>query len=245
MKGDGRLALQKQIEDCFMTKRSVGTLLFNLICEIVDRLIRKRSEKNNKVFEEASKKAFTNLNGMLTNCQRSVRKRETRRVEKVVRNKKTFVTETYYKMGRDAPIIKPSDIPLKPEEIELLTKAAKEFNNYQGVAQSVLNEIIKKHKEKTQNIFLNAIVAKVVIEMAYTKIAYLRKLSRERRNAIREKAEKSMPANQQKMSQGDWLKAAGEILANLKITIDDKTLAPLKWDQSKVIELVLKELEET
>jgi hypothetical protein len=245
MKGDGKAALKKQIEDCFPLKHAVGTMLFDLVCEIVDRLIKKRSQKDQKFFEEASKKAFTNLNGMLTNCQRVVQKRQTRRVEKVTRGKKQFVTESFMKKGRDAPIIKQSDIPLKPEEIEHLAKAAKEFNNYQGVAQSVVDTIVKQHKTASENIFLSATVAKVVIELAYTKVAFLRRISRDRRNAIREKAEKSMPANQQKITQGDWLKAATEILSSLKISINEKALEPLKWNLDVIVEKVLRELEDT
>jgi len=233
----GRFSLLEKAYSCFLTGTGCATMLFNSVEKMLKKIASTASDKDKAaVLSRCSSLCFTTKKGMLTNCYRLVEKRGTEKVETKNKKGKTVTSiRSVTRKGRDKPCLKSSDMITSNIERIKLRRCEASFNIIDAVADEVFDKI-----KNSKDILKDAKASRLIADLAYAKMADIRKIEKSRRNAVRSRAKEL--AEGKKIDTNYWLAATRELLPNFE-EIDDVILEQLKWDIPEIIsDLKLDEL---
>jgi hypothetical protein len=225
----GEGLINARVYQCFKTGSKSAKTLLTSVNKMLRRLVAKASKEDKDSVLDNADLCFTSYQGMMHNSFHNVQKKvvETKiEIQKNGKQKKTRVSVN--RPGKDRPHLNAKDLELTTDERAKVRAKESSFNK--------LDEVVAEVLEKTQTSkdpLRTAKVVKGVVDLAYDKINEIRRCNKERRNAIRAKAQEL--AGEGKSVQSDhWLKARKEIVASYE-AIEDSVLKSLEWDADVIV----------
>jgi hypothetical protein len=224
----GESVIRTRLFACFKTGSKCANVLFNTVNKMLRKIITRCSSEEIKSVISHSDLCFTSPQGVMYNCFRTVSKKTILIEETTDKRGKTKKTRrSVVRPGKDRPNLNAKDLELTQSEYELVQAKENSFNRL----DEVVNETLSKFEESTDPL-KTAKVCKYIVDVAYGKIAAIRSLNRERKNAIRSRAQE-LAGEGKSLTSADWLKAKKELISSFE-EISKDTLSSLDWDIDKI-----------
>jgi len=224
----GHELIRSRIHGCFRTGSKCATTLFNVVIKMLARIIAKSSDEEKTDVCSRSDLCFTSFQGMMQNCYHTVSKRTVEHEQSTdKKGKAKKIRKTVTKIGKDVPHLSASGMEVNQSEGEDLRTKEDSFNRL----NEIIAEILAK-KQESRDPLKTAKVVKCVIDLAYYKIAPIRKLNKERKNAIRAKAQE-LAGEGKTLQASHWMLAKKELISSFEV-ISKETLSGLDWDVDKI-----------
>jgi hypothetical protein len=225
----GEQLISARVYQCFKTGSKAAKQILTAVEKMLKRLVAKSSDDEKASVCEHADLCYTSYQGMMQNSFHVVSKRVTEVVEETDRKGKSKRTrKTVMRSGKDRPNLNASGFELTQKEQQEIRARESSFNKLDEVIAAIL-----KKKEDSKDPLKTAKVVKCVVDLAYDKIAPLRLLNKQRRNAIRAKSQEL--AGEKKVSSSDWMKARKELMDSFD-PLDKDMLENLVWDSDNISE---------
>lgn len=224
----GESVIRTRLFSCFKTGSKCANVLFTTVNKMLRKIITRCSSEEVKSVISHSDLCFTSPQGVMYNCFRVVSKKTILVEETTDKRGKTKKTRrSVIRPGKDRPNLNAKDLELTQSEYELVQAKENSFNRL----DEVVNETLSKFEGSTDPL-KTAKVCKYIVDVAYGKIAAIRSLNRERKNAIRSRAQE-LAGEGKTLTSADWLKAKKELISSFE-EISKDTLSSLNWDIDKI-----------
>jgi len=199
---------------CQLTK--TGSSAIKLVMETVEKLTTKFARElrddslDKETVEAITGKAFTSIDGMLTNsCRTAVV--EVPQIEERTdnRGRTSRVTKKVRKTIKVVPDLSTAKAPLKPIEVARIETLKTVFNNRKAVVEKRFDDLDKNIKP---NLLDKPNICHQVTFEAYAKLQGYKVILKERSTRIRDRATELNNGN--KPGPGHWAQAKAEVLAD-------------------------------
>jgi hypothetical protein len=225
----GEQLINARVYQCFKTGSKAAKQIITAVEKMLKRLVAKSSDDEKASVCEHADLCYTSYQGMMQNSFHVVSRRVTETVEETDRKGKSKKTrKTVMRPGKDRPNLSVSGFELTQKEQQEIRARESSFNKLDEVIAAIL-----KKKEDSKDPLKTAKVVKCVVDLAYDKIAPLRLLNKQRRNAIRAKSQEL--AGEKKVSSSDWMKARKELMGSFD-PLEKDILESLTWDSNSISE---------
>lgn len=224
----GQEMIRSRYHACFKTGSKCASTLFATTIKMLTKIISRCTDDVKERVCSNSDLCFTSYHGMMGNCFHTVSRKVVEDVEATDKRGKTKRTrKTTMRSGKDVPNLSAAGLELNQKESEKIRAHEVSFNKL----NEVVEELLEKNRAATDPL-KTAKVVKCVVELAYSKLSTLRRLNKERRNAIRAKAQ-ALAGEGKNVTSAEWLKSRKELLSSFE-EISDDTYASFKWDADAI-----------
>jgi hypothetical protein len=226
----GAAVIDARISQCFRTGSVCAKILTTSVRKMLDKIIAKASKDDLQSVLQHSDLCFTSYQGMMTNSFKNVSRRTVEIVDSAdKRNKTKTKRRVVNRIGKDRPTLCTGELELTIKERELLRPIESRFNRLDEIAAEALQlEKVVKSLDPLKT----AKVVKTIVDLAYDKIHSIRQINKDRRNAIRSKAQE-LAGEGKSVTTSEWMKAKKELIPSFE-EIEKDIVLNLNWDMSKI-----------